>query len=124
MLLDELEKEKNTLQIIAEEHGDGKEALNNHSITVHYSGFLLDESKADKKGQKFDSSVDRDEPFEFVLGAGMVIKGWEMGFEGMKVGGKRTLIIPPKLAYGEMGAGSVIPPNATLLFEIELLGVA
>lgn len=123
MLLDDLEKEK-SLQILKEEKGSGEEAVSGKMLTVHYSGYLLDETKSDKKGKKFDSSLDREESFEFVLGSGMVIAGWEMGFAGMQVGAKRTLQIPPHLAYGEMGAGGIIPPNASLIFDIELLAIA
>jgi len=101
--------------------GDGAEAQAGQSVTVHYTGWLYDENAADKRGQKFDSSKDRDEPFEFDLGAGMVIRGWDEGVQGMKVGGKRILTIPAELGYGARGAGGVIPPNATLLFEVELL---
>ncbi len=96
--------------------GDGDEAVAGKSVTVHYTGWLED-------GTKFDSSLDRDEPFSFNLGAGMVIPGWDEGVKGMKVGGKRRLTIPPELGYGPRGAGGVIPPNATLIFEVELLGV-
>jgi FKBP-type peptidyl-prolyl cis-trans isomerase FkpA len=103
--------------------GEGREAEPGFNVTVHYTGWLYDPSKADGKGTKFDSSVDRHEPFVFFLGAGQVIQGWDQGFEGMKVGGKRTLIIPPEMGYGAYGAGGVIPPNATLLFEVELLGI-
>jgi peptidylprolyl isomerase len=87
---------------------------------MHYTGWLY---QNDTKGQKFDSSLDRGQPFEFPIGAGRVIKGWDEGVASMKVGGKRTLIIPPELGYGARGAGGVIPPNATLMFEVELLGV-
>lgn len=96
--------------------GNGIEAVTGKDIVVHYTGTLTD-------GTKFDSSVDRNEPFEFTLGAGQVIQGWDEGFAGMKVGGKRKLIIPPSMGYGSQGAGSVIPPNATLVFEVELLEV-
>lgn len=96
--------------------GDGAEAVAGQTVTVHYTGWLMD-------GTKFDSSVDRGEPFSFPLGAGRVIRGWDEGVAGMKVGGKRELIIPPHMGYGSRGAGGVIPPNATLKFEVELLGV-
>jgi FKBP-type peptidyl-prolyl cis-trans isomerase len=92
-------------------------------VSVHYTGWLHDASKSDGHGRKFDSSHDRREPFEFRLGGGEVIRGWDQGVAGMKVGGKRTLIIPPELGYGARGAGGVIPPNATLVFDIELLDV-
>ena len=103
--------------------GTGATAKAGQTVTVHYTGWLYDESAADKKGSKFDSSVDRGSPFVFPLGAGRVIKGWDNGFEGMQVGGKRTLIIPAAMGYGARGAGDKIPPNATLLFDVELLGV-
>ncbi len=96
--------------------GTGDEAVAGKDISVHYTGTLVD-------GTKFDSSKDRGEPFEFTLGAGQVIKGWDQGFAGMKVGGKRRLVIPSSLGYGEQGAAGLIPPNATLIFEVELLGV-
>ena len=104
------------LQIKNIVEGTGAEAVRYSTVTVHYTGLL-------SNGKKFDSSVDRGVPFNFIVGAGQVIRGWDQGVEGMKVGGKRELIIPPKLAYGERGAGGVIPPNATLKFEIELLAV-
>jgi peptidylprolyl isomerase len=100
--------------------GTGAEAVKGVFVEVHYTGWLYVNSKRDKK---FDSSVDRNQPFSFQLGAHEVIAGWEEGVQGMKVGGKRELIIPPKLAYGERGAGGVIPPNATLIFEVELLRI-
>jgi FKBP-type peptidyl-prolyl cis-trans isomerase FkpA len=103
--------------------GTGAEATAGKSVTVHYTGWLYNESAQDHKGTKFDSSVDRKEPFDFNLGAGMVIQGWDQGVAGMKVGGKRTLTIPPAMGYGARGAGGVIPPNATLVFDVELLGV-
>ncbi|WP_171001716.1 FKBP-type peptidyl-prolyl cis-trans isomerase [Methylobacillus flagellatus] len=103
--------------------GTGREAEIGFNVTVHYTGWLYDPSKPDGKGEKFDSSVDRRDPFIFYLGGGQVIQGWDQGFAGMKVGGKRTLIIPPEMGYGTRGAGGVIPPNATLLFDVELLGV-
>ncbi|TSC52199.1 MAG: FKBP-type peptidyl-prolyl cis-trans isomerase FkpA [Parcubacteria group bacterium LiPW_41] len=104
------------LQIGDEVVGTGAEAVAGKMVAVHYTGTLLN-------GTKFDSSLDRGEPFEFSLGAGYVIKGWDEGVQGMKVGGKRKLIIPSDLGYGSRGAGSAIPPNATLVFDVELLGV-
>ena len=103
--------------------GSGNEAVAGRQVSVHYTGWLYDQSKSDHKGQKFDSSRDRNDPFSFRLGGGQVIQGWDQGVAGMKVGGKRTLTIPPQLGYGAQGAGGVIPPNATLLFEVELLDV-
>ena len=103
--------------------GDGPEAVAGKTVVVHYTGWLYDEGAADHKGKKFDSSRDRNDPFSFSLGAGQVIKGWDQGVAGMKVGGQRTLVIPPEMGYGARGAGGVIPPNATLLFDVELLGV-
>jgi FKBP-type peptidyl-prolyl cis-trans isomerase FkpA len=103
--------------------GEGAVAKAGQHVSVHYTGWLHNEGAADKKGAKFDSSKDRNDPFGFGLGGGQVIKGWDEGVQGMKVGGKRTLVIPPQLGYGARGAGGVIPPNATLVFEVELLGV-
>src|SRR5688500_1169267 len=103
--------------------GTGAEAVAGRTVTVHYTGWLYDAARADKKGTKFDSSRDRNDPFAFNLGAGEVIRGWDEGVAGMKVGGQRTLTIPPALGYGARGAGGLIPPNATLLFDVELLDV-
>ncbi len=100
--------------------GAGDAATPGKIAVVHYTGWLNDNGV---KGKKFDSSVDRNEPFEFSLGAGQVIKGWDEGVAGMKIGGKRTLFIPASLGYGARGAGGVIPPNANLIFEVELLGL-
>ncbi|MFA5908927.1 MAG: FKBP-type peptidyl-prolyl cis-trans isomerase [Vicinamibacterales bacterium] len=111
------------LQIVDTKTGTGDEARPGRVVRVHYTGWLYDTSKADKKGSKFDSSKDRNDPFEFPLGGGQVIPGWDQGFAGMKVGGSRVLTIPPDMGYGARGAGGVIPPNATLLFEVELLEV-
>jgi FKBP-type peptidyl-prolyl cis-trans isomerase len=100
--------------------GTGTEATKGQRVSVHYTGWLYTNGV---KGAKFDSSLDRGQPFQFALGAGQVIRGWDEGVAGMKIGGKRTLIIPPELGYGARGAGGVIPPNATLMFDVELLGV-
>ena len=96
--------------------GDGATAEKGQTVSVHYTGWLTD-------GEKFDSSKDRNDPFQFPLGAGRVIRGWDEGVQGMKVGGTRRLTIPPQLGYGAQGAGGVIPPNATLVFEVELLAI-
>lgn len=101
--------------------GTGEEATAGQYVTVHYTGWL--QNADGSAGKKFDSSKDRNDPFQFPLGAGNVIKGWDQGVQGMKVGGVRKLIIPASLGYGARGAGGVIPPNATLIFEVELLGV-
>jgi FKBP-type peptidyl-prolyl cis-trans isomerase len=100
--------------------GTGQVAVAGQDVSVHYTGWLF---YGGERGKKFDSSKDRGQPFEFGLGGGQVIKGWDEGVQGMKVGGSRTLTIPPELGYGSRGAGGVIPPNATLIFEVELLGV-
>lgn len=98
------------------ELGEGPAALSGKTVTVHYTGTLAN-------GKKFDSSLDRNEPLVFRLGVGMVIKGWDEGVAGMRIGGKRKLVIPPELGYGKRGAGDVIPPDSVLHFEVELLGV-
>ncbi|MBL8512128.1 MAG: FKBP-type peptidyl-prolyl cis-trans isomerase [Betaproteobacteria bacterium] len=100
--------------------GDGASATSGSYVTVHYTGWLYNNGEI---GEKFDSSKDRGQPFQFPLGGGRVIRGWDEGVAGMKVGGVRKLVIPPQLGYGARGAGGVIPPNATLLFEVELLAV-
>ena len=103
--------------------GTGAEAVAGKNVFVHYSGWIYTSKAGDGKGKKFDSSVDRGRPFNFPLGSGRVIAGWDQGVAGMKVGGKRTLVIPPQMGYGARGAGGVIPPNATLIFDVELLEV-
>ena len=109
--------------IASETEGTGPVATAGHTVAVHYTGWLFDQAAPDHKGRKFDSSLDRGSLFRFGLGAGQVIAGWDQGVAGMKVGGKRTLIIPPELGYGQRGAGGVIPPGATLVFDVELHGV-
>jgi peptidylprolyl isomerase len=108
------------LQIIDTKVGTGASPRAGQTAVVHYTGWLYVNGA---KGAKFDSSVDRGQPFEFPLGQGRVIQGWDEGVASMKIGGKRTLIVPPQLGYGARGAGGVIPPNATLMFDVELLGV-
>ena len=103
--------------------GTGTQAVPGRQVQVHYTGWLYDEGRADHKGKKFDSSRDRNDPFAFRLGAGEVIPGWDQGVAGMRVGGQRTLTLPPDLGYGAQGAGGVIPANATLVFDVELLDV-
>jgi len=111
------------LQKIDTQVGTGREAEPGFNVTVHYTGWLYDANAEGLKGKKFDSSVDRGQPFNFFLGGGQVIQGWDEGFAGMKIGGKRTLIIPSEMGYGARGAGGVIPPDATLVFDVELLEV-
>jgi FKBP-type peptidyl-prolyl cis-trans isomerase FkpA len=113
-----------SLQITDAAVGSGVVATAGKEVTVHYTGWLYDAKAADKHGKKFDSSRDRGEPFSFQLGAGRVIRGWDQGVAGMKVGGRRTLVIPSELGYGSRGAGGAIPPHATLVFDVELLGVS
>jgi FKBP-type peptidyl-prolyl cis-trans isomerase FkpA len=112
-----------TLQKVDVKQGTGAEAQSGKPVVVHYTGWLYDPAQPGGKGKKFDSSLDRKVPFGFILGAGKVIKGWDEGVVGMKVGGERTLIIPPDMGYGARGAGGVIPPNATLIFDVQLLEV-
>ena len=117
------EPERKPLEMTDLVEGGGAEAVAGVRVTVHYTGWLHDASAEHNRGQKFDSSKDRGDPFRFQLGAGQVIRGWDDGVQGMKVGGTRVLVIPPELGYGPRGAGGVIPPNATLVFEVELLAV-
>ena len=116
-------KTNQDLKMIDHKLGTGATAVAGKTVVVHYTGWLHDTAAKDNKGAKFDSSRDRGDPFSFPLGGGKVIKGWDQGVAGMKVGGQRTLIIAPELGYGARGAGSVIPPNATLVFDVELLDV-
>jgi peptidylprolyl isomerase len=110
-------------EIVDNAVGEGAEAQAGQTVTVHYTGWLFDKKSPENKGTKFDSSRDRNEPFEFPLGMSRVISGWDTGVAGMKVGGSRTLTIPPEMGYGRRGAGGVIPANATLVFDVELLGL-
>ncbi|MEN1942099.1 FKBP-type peptidyl-prolyl cis-trans isomerase [Luteimonas sp. MJ246] len=103
--------------------GSGAVAKAGDEVSVHYTGWLYDQAAADRRGEKFDSSVDRGQPFVFMLGAGRVIRGWDDGVAGMRVGGKRELLIPADLGYGKKGAGGAIPPGASLVFEVELLDI-
>jgi len=118
-----LEKNITTLVIKDTVLGNGRQAEKGLAVTVHYTGWLYDPNQKDGKGKKFDSSLDRNDPFVFNLGGGQVIRGWDEGVDGMKIHGKRTLIIPPDMGYGSRGAGGAIPPNAVLIFDVELLGV-
>jgi FKBP-type peptidyl-prolyl cis-trans isomerase FkpA len=111
------------LQKIDTQVGTGREAEPGFNVTVHYTGWLFDAAAEGHKGKKFDSSLDRNQPFNFFLGGGQVIQGWDEGFAGMKIGGKRTLVIPSEMGYGARGAGGAIPPNAALIFDVELLDV-
>ena len=121
----EMKLEKNITSLIIKDTvlGSGRQAEKGLAVTVHYTGWLYDPNQKVGKGKKFDSSLDRNDPFVFNLGGGQVIRGWDDGVDGMKIHGKRTLIIPPDMGYGSRGAGGVIPPNATLIFDVELLGV-
>lgn len=111
------------LVIIDTVEGKGREAEAGLLVKVHYTGWLYDPQAKDKRGKKFDSSLDRNDPLEFSLGIGQVIKGWDEGVQGMKIGGKRTIHIPATMGYGTRGAGDVIPPNSDLMFDVELLGL-
>jgi FKBP-type peptidyl-prolyl cis-trans isomerase FkpA len=111
------------LQKIDTQVGTGREAESGFNVTVHYTGWLYEAAAEGHKGKKFDSSLDRNQPFNFFLGGGQVIQGWDEGFAGMKIGGKRTLVIPSEMGYGARGAGGAIPPNAALIFDVELLDV-
>jgi FKBP-type peptidyl-prolyl cis-trans isomerase len=112
-----------TLQSTDIKVGTGPAIKAGQTAVVHYTGWLYSESAPEQKGQKFDSSRDRGMPFDFPLGGGQVIEGWDKGVAGMQVGGQRRLVIPPDMGYGASGAGGVIPPNATLVFDVELLGI-
>ena len=112
-----------TLESVDTTVGSGAEAVAGQRVRVHYTGWLYDPTASNNRGKKFDSSKDRGQPFSFGLGGGEVIRGWDEGVQGMKVGGTRVLTIPPEMGYGARGAGGAIPPNATLVFEVELLAV-
>ncbi len=118
-----MDEKISALKIIDNKVGEGKEAKANSTVSVDYTGWLYDPAAPDKKGKKFDSSLDRGDPFALVLGRGSVIRGWDEGVKGMKEDGQRTLIIPSDMAYGNRGAGGLIPPGATLVFDVELISV-
>ena len=118
-----MEEKITALKIIDKKVGDGNEAKAGSTVKVDYTGWLYDPAAPDEKGKKFDSSLDRGDPFGFVLGNGAVIRGWDEGVKGMKEDGQRTLIIPADMAYGKRGAGGVIPPDATLIFDVDLISV-
>ena len=111
------------MTVLVHKAGSGTEATAGSPVTVHYTGWFLDDDAPERKGAKFDSSRDRGQPFRFTLGQRRVIAGWDEGVAGMRVGGARTLVIPPAMAYGERGYPPVIPPSSTLVFDVELLGV-
>lgn len=111
------------MSMIDNKIGSGRAAHSGDMVVVHYSGWLYDPTEPGNKGDKFDSSLDRGQPFAFRIGVGQVIRGWDEGVTGMRVGGKRTLVVPPELGYGDRGVGNAIPPNSTLLFEVELLEI-
>lgn len=112
------------LTLIDEIVGDGEEAKSGMEVIVHYTGWIFDQDAPRQRGTRFDSSRDRGQPFVFPLDRGRVIRGWDEGVQGMRVGGRRVLLIPPEYGYGSRGAGGVIPPNASLVFEVELVGIA
>lgn len=124
-LKEEIKMEEKITELIKNdiELGEGREAEKGLSVTVHYTGWLHDASAKEGKGKKFDSSLDRREPFKFVLGVGQVIKGWDEGVNGMKIGGHRLIMIPSVMGYGSRGAGGAIPPDADLIFDVQLLGI-
>jgi FKBP-type peptidyl-prolyl cis-trans isomerase FkpA len=113
----------NSLEIVDLKAGEGASIATGQKAVVQYTGWLYEASAPDKKGKQFDSSLSSGEPFRFAVGSGQVIKGWDLGVAGMKIGGRRRLTIPADLAYGENGAGGVIPPGATLVFDVELVGI-
>jgi len=113
----------NSLEVVDLKSGEGAAIAPGAKAVVQYTGWLYEATAPDKKGKEFDSSLRAGEPFRFTVGAGQVIKGWDQGVAGMKIGGRRRLTVPPDLAYGENGAGGVIPPGATLVFDIELVGI-
>ena len=124
-LKEEIKMEEKIMELIKSDIklGEGREAEKGLSVTVHYTGWLHDAKAKDGKGEKFDSSLDRREPFKFILGVGQVIQGWDEGVNGMKIGGQRLITIPADMGYGSRGAGGVIPPDADLIFDVQLLGI-